>query len=306
MVDGVKDWEFKRGLDNDFMDKLDVLRKSDWFAEVLADKDLLLGIRDNYLDIYRYGQRLFQITRVGAGLKVTTHPKYLVDPDLNRAVVFDGEHFVVADAKPLMEHYKVGKTLLKIKQAAKYYAGDEKMGVHRIIRENLDVLDLEIAFVRKSVEDEQQEKKRIDRIDIACLERLKDGVHLRFWEAKTNSNGDLRAAGDGEAKVIEQIKRYQIALDAHQSTTLESYQTIARNLEKISSWSNNARVVGPLVKLIASKKDTLVKERPQVGLIIFGYERAHQRDTTWQKHMTKLAGPGFSIRSAGNPASISL
>ena len=291
MVDGVKGWKFNRGLDNDFMSALDVLRKSNWFAEVLADKDLLLGIRDNYLDIYRYGQRLFQISRVGAELKVTTHPKYLVDPDLYRDVAFDGERFVVADAEPLIEYYKADETLEKMKRAAAYYAGDEKKGVHRIVRENPNVLDVEIAFGRERKEAEpgveNESKRQSNRIDIACLEKEGDRICLRFWEVKRYANHELFSAA-GDAKVVGQIESYRKYLRMHRDDVIDSYKRVAANILEMCSWVPSNRKVGDLVRKLATCGDLCLDDDPFVGLVVFGYDDAQQNGKRFKTHITKL------------------
>ncbi len=82
---------FKRGLDQDFMGKLEMLAKRPgWFADVLADPGLVLGIRDNYINVYWLGCSLFKIEREGetGPVKTGTHPKYLLDPGLSKQVPF--------------------------------------------------------------------------------------------------------------------------------------------------------------------------------------------------------------------------
>jgi hypothetical protein len=243
------------------------------------------------LDIHRFGQRLFQIARVGAELKVTTHPKYLVDPDLNRAVAFDGERFVVEDAKPLMEHYKVGETLNKMKRAAAYYAGDEKKGVHRIIRENPNVLDVEIAFGRERKEaesgTENESKRQPNRIDIACLEKEGDGIFLRFWEVKRYANRELFSAV-GDARVVGQIESYRKYLRNHRGDVVASYKRVAINILEMSSWVQPNRKVGDLVRKLATFGDVSLDEDPFVGLVVFGYDDAQQNGKRFKTHIAKL------------------
>lgn len=66
MAINLNGWKFNRGLDDDFVGQLRTLAKeSGWFAEVLADEGLILGIRNNYLNVYWHGQSLFEIKRPG-------------------------------------------------------------------------------------------------------------------------------------------------------------------------------------------------------------------------------------------------
>jgi hypothetical protein len=137
MPDNSDGWRFDRGLDDDFMEKLEVMAKQPgWFADVLADPDLILGIRNNYVNVYRLGQSLFKIERKGksGALKISTHPKYLVDPNLSKPVQFDGSKFAVGTVKPLLEEYKGVEALKRMKRAAEPYGGGEKKGLHSIIR----------------------------------------------------------------------------------------------------------------------------------------------------------------------------
>ena len=93
-----KRWHFKHGLDPDFMKKLEAVSKAGgWFADVLADPDLILGIRNNYMNVYWHGCSLFKIEWNGKTnpLKFSTHPKYLIDPGLSKVVLFDGSAFDV-------------------------------------------------------------------------------------------------------------------------------------------------------------------------------------------------------------------
>lgn len=46
MADNSNDWHFKRGLSKEFMKQLeDEAKRPGWFADVLADHDLILGIQ---------------------------------------------------------------------------------------------------------------------------------------------------------------------------------------------------------------------------------------------------------------------
>ena len=140
MTDNSKDWQFKRGLDPLFLSKLEILaNETVWFADVLADPDLILGIRDNYVQVYWRGQSLFKIEWNGTAspLKVSTHPKYLIDPDLAEAVELLGEAFDVHGHQALTTKYDGRATLRNMKRAAKLYCGDEKKGVHALIRQIL-------------------------------------------------------------------------------------------------------------------------------------------------------------------------
>ena len=207
MADNPKGWHFKRDLDKEFMEKLECeAKKGGWFAHVLDDDDLILGLRGTYVNVYWYGQSLFKIEpNRKDGLKVTTHPKYLLSPDLYKPVPFDGSVFDIKAAKLVVTDYDPIKTLNRMKRAAELYCGDEKRGVHAIacVKEN-NVIDTEIAFSREA---ELAERPSVPRIDLACLEAVDGSIWLRFWEAKLYSNIELRAAGETEAPVVRQVRK---------------------------------------------------------------------------------------------------
>jgi hypothetical protein len=312
MVGGVNGWNFKRGLDAEVMQKLEVLHEqAPWLQEVLADNDLILGIRHNYLDIYRYGQRLFHIASAGKAnpLKVTTHPKYLVDPDLEQAVSFDGERFCTAGIKPLIEVYSLNETITKMKRAAAYYSGREKKGVHSIVRGNPNVLDIEVAFAREVEQADgqggRQRRRAADRIDLACLSEREAGICLRFWEAKHYSNPELRSS-ESQAAVVGQIRGYQELLAAHSHEILTSFAIIARNLYQIAAWTGGKRKVGPLIERVARGEVPTLEMPPVVGLVLFGYDAVHKANADWLLHIKKLEDSGIEVKRAGRPSSICL
>ncbi len=281
---------FKRGLDLDFMRKLEILaRRPGWFADVLADPDLVLGIRDNYINVYRRGCSLFKIGRDGKNgpLKFSTHPKYLIDPDLSNPVPLrlesGGWEFKVKEITPLIEQYEGSKTLGKMKRAAKYYAGGEKKGVHAVIcdLEN-NVIDTEITFDHE----EQDQQKTTQRIDIACFEEVESSIRLRFWEAKLYGNGEIWRSKDN---VVDQVTRYRDKLQERRDDVLESYHLVASNLVEIAKWSDGHRKLGGLVEEVAEKKRPIVlDETPFVGLIIFEFDEAQKDSPRWSKLAAKL------------------
>jgi hypothetical protein len=57
MVGGLMMSEFKRGLNDELIKLLaKEAEKVGWWRDVLADSKLLIGIRDEYLQVYCHGQ----------------------------------------------------------------------------------------------------------------------------------------------------------------------------------------------------------------------------------------------------------
>jgi hypothetical protein len=291
-------WRFERRLDKDFMEKLKLeAKRPGWFADVLADTDLVVGIRKNYVNVYRLGQSLFKIERGGkTGLKFSTHPKYLLDPDLYKAVSFDGSRFAVDKLEPIMKEYSGLDTLKRMKKGAGLYSGEEKRGVHAIIVANPNVVDTEIAFGHEAQAKTDTnlalspEEKGLSarRIDLACFEAVGKSIRLRFWEAKLYKNSEIKAKGDSVAQVIDKVTKYRSLVQKHREEILQSYRVVAENLVEMSHWSDSPRKVGELVKRVADGALFDIDEPPIVGLIVYGYDAAQEKSDSWKAHLTKL------------------
>src|SRR5690348_8020573 len=126
--------EFKRGIKNGkFVDALERLAtRKGWWRDVLRDRDLIIAVRDEYLNVYWQGQSIFMVSFRGSEVVGSTHPKYLLNPDLSGQIALRGELFDLKalESRLLMRNYESGVTLPKMKRAAGLYSGKEKQGVH--------------------------------------------------------------------------------------------------------------------------------------------------------------------------------
>ncbi len=289
--------QYRRGLDDEFVAGLGVLaRQHTWFADVLQDEDLILGIRDNYLNVYWCGQSLFKIEWRGKRILVSTHPKYLVDPDLADPVAFTEGTFQVQSLRPLLERYDE-HTLSRMKRAAKLYRGREKQGLHAIIRANPNVIDTEIALAEGS-------GRTVMRLDVAAIVDGPEGLKVRFWEAKHFLNPELRSRG--RASVVDQIGRYRELISAGREEILRSCRRIAENLVELSGFNQNRRV-SEEVRQVAAGKTLALEEPPFVGLLVYGFDRAQKQHADWLKHLGALEQEaGLSIQCKGSAAHIRL
>ncbi len=85
---------FKKGLSDAFLTALeDLAQKGGWWADVLGDRDLVIAVRDESLNVYWQGQSLFRIGFKAGAITATTHPKYLIDPGLSGQVPLDRRGF---------------------------------------------------------------------------------------------------------------------------------------------------------------------------------------------------------------------
>ncbi len=289
---------FKRGLSPQFIGALGVLAKTDcWWKDVLADPTLLIGIRDEALDVYWHGQALFCATYSGS-VRVNTHVKYLLDPDRSDRVPLK-EDGSMAVAEPMIKCYKDQETLEKMKRAAGLFAGDEKRGVHAIALANKDVIDVEIQLDARAL----LLKRKEPRIDIAALEKTENGIELVFWEAKIFANKELRAKGDSKPDVVKQIEEYRKVLDHHRQSVISSYIRVAENLVAIVAMNNQARSVGAAIQAVAGGITPTLGAPPRVGLVVFGFDADEKADESiGAKHFEKLkaeVGPKL-VRTRGD------
>ena len=219
---------FNHGLSDTFIGLLrSELNKDGWWRAVLDDATLLIGVRKEYLNVYWQGQALFTVALNAGMLQVTTHEKFLLDPDLEGQVGLVDGTFDVTKLRTygFMSEFESGKTLPKMKRAAERFAGPEKKGCHVIAERNATVVDFEVAFPV----DATGVGGKPNRADLACFEERESSVRLTFWEAKHFSNSELKA-NHGDAPVVGQVQRYAAWIAAHGPELKDSYRQVARNL----------------------------------------------------------------------------
>ncbi len=304
-------WTFKHGLDDDFIAALQELStRASWFRDVLSDDDLIVAIRDNYLNVYADGQSLFlaRWDRASSSVVVSTHPKYLVDPDLSKQVFLRETNFDVSATSPLITEYKPG-TLGRMKRAARVYRGAEKRGVQRVVKANSGVVDLEIAFsmeAEREVGSEERNPKAILRkIDMACFEEIDGKIHLRFWEAKDYVNADLWTRGDVKPPVVGQVKEYERLIEKYKEDILASYKRVAKNFVSIAEMAGRSDLLCPLIKRVGQDED--IHLEAGVGLVIFGFNQPERESKRHRRMLRKLEeAAGLLVVAKGNAAGISL
>lgn len=295
--------QFKRGIRKPgMMEALaELAARESWWADVLKDKTLIIGVRDDYLNVYWRGQSLFKVEMNNGRVVATTHPKYLLDPDLSGQVVLDGNTgaFALDGLDALTRNYRPGETLNKLKRAANLFTKEEKEGVQAIVNANANVVDVEVAFPAVAG------SRNVPRIDIATFSEDGEAVRLVFWEAKVLANPELRPSGD--KNVVTQINAYADLLAQHAQGVLESYKVISRNLVAFALMSNGARTLAPAIQNVADGADLTLATPADVRLVVFGFDAA-QRDLIWKPLLAPLEerlGTG-RILARGEPSGIRL
>ena len=302
--------EFRRGIRvPKNMDALAKLAGQDsWWRDVLRDSSLLIGIRNEYLNVYWHGQSIFRVTLRNGEALPTTHPKYLLNPDLSSQVSLKGGAFQFGAATMLTSKYVPGETLGKLKRAAKLFSGEEKQGVHSIATSNPSVVDVEIALQANDIPDIGS----LPRVDLAAFEDgdRGDSVNLTFWEAKTLANPEVRSSG--KKNVVEQIRKYQKMIGAYGPQICESYAHIARNFVDIAAMSDGHRKVSPSVRKVASEQAALSVDPSNVGLIVYGYDADQSKGQVkplrerLEGELAKLGISRNRVRFKGDPKGLKL
>ena len=275
--------DFKRGIrDKTFLKALEKLAgQESWWRDVVMDSSLIIAVREEYLNVYWKGQSIFKVILEDGKVGASTHPKYLLNPDLSGQVPLIDDEFDLKklETRMVTRAYEHGKTLAKLKRAAGLYSGREKEGVHAIATSNPSVVDVEIALSANGLAD----VGTLPRIDLAVFEPGDDEINVVFWEAKTFSNPEAKSGA-----VVKQIEKYQKVIAAFRPQILDSYKCVASNLIAISDMSDGQRQVSDSIRQVASNKARLVVSEANVGLIVYGFD-ADQRDKKGKLLSDKLA-----------------
>ncbi|WP_234050718.1 MULTISPECIES: hypothetical protein [unclassified Xanthobacter] len=266
--------EFWHGITDQGMEALaELAAQPGWWQDVLRDPSLVIGVRNQYLNVYWNGQSIFKV-KIGKNgrISVSTHPKYILNPDLKAQISLDGATgaFQFDPDVLLTRKYVPGVSLEKLKRAAKRYAGKEKQGVQQIAEANPNLIDVEIAFREKI------DSSRVPRIDFATFEDGGSGIELAFWEAKRFGNSDL--SDDESSGVIAQIRGYETFLNDQRGVVVKSYQVVANNLARISTMSGGTRRLSPLIQRVADGEALHLTRPVDVHLVVFGYTAKQKKE----------------------------
>lgn len=254
--------EFKRGIKNSNF--IAELNKNDYFQKMVKDEDLFIAIRNEYLNVYYYGQSICKIEfkKRENKIKWTTHKKYL---DINeRGYTSTGDYLDRID---------------ELKKNARNYGGKEKEQVKKHILEDKEVciLDVEVTFSREHVKDHYYGKRSIDYLTVEKTEDKK--IKLVFYEAKHFDNYEIRANNE-KPKVLDQIKKYGDVLDDtnHQQEILNSYKLIFENIKDLNlkNWHKIHDLLGDNIDYLE------IETEPK--LIIFEIDKNKKEDI----HIKKL------------------
>ncbi|MDL1985893.1 MAG: type I restriction enzyme HsdR N-terminal domain-containing protein [Deltaproteobacteria bacterium] len=263
----------KRGLKETIENNL---RTSNFWTHYIdndcKDQNVFLAIRNNQIDFYHKGGRLFCFDRNG----FKTHLKYASVITANgRDYLTESELSGYRLASDFETNYQ------RIKENCSNYSGIEASGVSDLYHKhsylsssNVVVLDIEVSF------ESLDEQKKQDRIDILLYN--KDSQTLQFVEAKHYSNKEIWSKTTPE--VISQIERYESQIAERKSEILTEYSEYTRTLNRILN--------------ISLPEPTDIEDK--VTLLIFGFDN-DQKNGRLKKLITgKTEYSGVKNYSIGN------
>jgi hypothetical protein len=299
---------FDRALDPGFIEQLaSEATKGGWWADVLCDPKLVVALRGKYLNVYWRGQSLFRVGEGPIAPRVTTHEKYLLDPELDGQISLIGRAFNIESLlqRALVRSYEGPSTLRKLKATAGLFSGTEKTGCHEIAVHNDNIIDVEIAFPGTVSLDDGGDDRQAPRVDFASIEASGDQARLVFWEAKAYGNGELRAMAGKTVPVCRQISFYRKYLSDHRNAVEKSYTRVAENIVAIKGmgWE---RSLSPLIEEIGNgKRQLTLGQEPKIGLIIFGFDAGQRDYRGWKEdHFPRLKATIPDVQAVGDPKGI--
>lgn len=245
---------YKRGIIKPNSIKL--LNNNVHFQKMRKDNDLFIAIRNDYLNVYYYGQSICKIEFIRDKIKWTSHKKYL---GIDESGYADSESYL--------------DDLERLKMSARKYRGKEKEQVKEQILNNksMCVIDVEVTFGR------EEEIGRLS-IDYVAVEKNENNkICLVFYEAKHSSNSEIRSRTI--PKVFGQIEKYEQALTdpLHKIEILNSYKTIYQNVIDLNL-KNKSKLTG----LVGSNIESIeIDSEPR--LIIFEIDPNKMNDQHFQK-----------------------
>jgi len=271
--------QFKRGISQQFVDRLNAEYKAGgWWKSIADDRELFIAIRKDYINVYLNGNSLLKLWQENGELVGETHYKYLLAPESARPYikVLGGRAEIDVAASLFIGDLS---DLASLKRSANVYTGDEKKGVHRIVMSNPNVVDVEIAF---GAENETSGSITANRIDFAALRQGASGLEVVFYEAKLFANKELRAAGEN-VPVLEQLRRYEAFLHNEQAALIDSYRTVCGNLAALCGVNDR---YAPVLNTMRELSSLSILE--DVRLVVFGFDADQKDGANWSGHRRKL------------------
>ena len=273
---------FEREISDEMINALnDEYKKGGWWHKLADHEDTVIAIRDSYMNVYYNGCNIAKVEFKKGKLKASIHYKYLLKKEINSPYIEQNDGgFEIANHADFFI-----SSLLDfddIKRATKAYGGIEKIGVHKIIHANENIVDTEIALSKGKSDKDDDSKNKNSRIDFCAIQKEGGKSLLRFFEAKHYSNKELRAKQGSEIKVILQLERYQNILQNQNGDILSAYKKVIRKSADIQG----KNILGNIVEKYPDIKALEIDPEPR--LVIFGFDDDQKNGDLFKTRMNAL------------------
>ncbi|MGW9819318.1 hypothetical protein ACUXK4_001882 [Methylorubrum extorquens] len=300
---------------------LDYLRSMpSWWRDVLnhryrdgqVERSLLIALRAGYLNVYAEGQSILKIafdTRVEGlpPVRARINRKYVFGPQVkDDYLIFDGARIRDPADPTFTQDYLGPEAITRWVEAARLYRVKEKEGVARIMENNPNVIDVEMALPAN--EPPPGEAKVARRMDIVALERASNAeeapLRLAFYEAKLFRNSELRDQ-NLDPKVVRQLHAYRdyISEPARKKQVIDAYRRSCAVLGEIT----HMRGIAPSDHVKAIAQGELLDLDPMPRLIVFDFDEASIGEkSSWHRHEQALRAKGIGLVMSPRPDTIRL
>ncbi len=282
---------FKRDLSQSLINNL---LKNKLFNEHLLEDikkcEVFPAVRNNYIDFYYRGGRLFQFTNNSI---FKTHYKFAsVIEKENRAYLSENE----LSSCRLIKNF--GANYSRIKENCSNYSGIESIGVANLYSKysvfnassKIVVLDIEISLSADVELENAERKRKLDRIDL-LLYNIEE-KYLRFYEAKHFSNPELWSTSTSEPRICGQLNRYRNQINSKSDEILECYK---KYIESINT----------IFQIYIDPLPVPMKIDPMVPLYIFGFDEDQKKGGLEFLRKNKFM-EGHNIYAKGNPRNVNI
>lgn len=287
-------------------------KEGNWFKDALADPQVFFALRDERVDAYALGARIYSIGFRNGQATPQIHFKYLIrEPKKGKEYVALNGALFDSQEERIRSIYEPGKTLKEIKKATVYYVGVEAEGVSKAITKGANVIDIELSITQQGLPADGTEpapvseraKRRHDRIDIVQLQPTESGHSVVFWEAKHYSNSDLF-----NGKISHQLERYRKQILNNEENLLVASREICAFQARIG-WLRRkvdgnlyaSESIEMLERLSYPDSNLSIDLEPRI--FAFGFDD-DQKKGRWAKAAEKLMNEigRHRVRAVGNPS----
>jgi len=276
---------FHRGLDEKSFEKIKEFFESKLGKEIKRARfdgqpAFNICIRDNYINIYWQGCSVLKYSPNARKRNFLIHYKYVYKKNYGdndntyRSLTPEGDDLV--DEKTswsFRDNIVIPASKGEIEAVKKYVIGEKEKLSCYLVTVPPFLVDLEIAFPRKS---EEKGKNVADRIDMARLV-YKDGVPtLQLVEVKIDNDSRLRSTfnkkriEENPPEIMTQMRYYQEFLNNEKHCIKASYKKIAKNYIDLGLTDQMSDLKGRKAEKVLTDFHNRGKIDPRPYILIIG------------------------------------